>query len=86
MCLKSQNAEKVRVGVGVCEQIPNNAIFPVVHSSECQTSRMCQLPSPFTQIWTIRLAFSSMLSTLPPPVPTTVAASVLTAIVTPPEA
>ena len=86
MCLKSQNAEKVRVGVSVCEQIPNYAFFRVVHCSECQTSRMCQLPSPFTQIWTIRLALSSMLSTLPPPVSTTVAASFLTAIVTPPEA
>ena len=42
-------------------------------------------PLPFTQIWTIRLAFSSMLSTLPPPVSTPVAASFLTAIMTPPE-
>ena len=83
---QSQKAEKVRVGVSVCEQIPNYAKFRVVHCSECQTPRMCQLPSPFTQIWTIRLAFSSMLSTLPPPVSTTVAASFLTAIVTHPEA
>ena len=84
---QSWNAEKVRVGVGVCEQIPNTAIFRVVHYSECQTSRCASFlhPSPFTQIRTIRLAFSSILSTLPPPVSTTIAASFLTAIMTPPE-
>ena len=53
---------------------------------EWVSANTVQLPSPFTQIWTIRLAFSSLLSTLPPPVSTTVAASFLTAIVTPPEA